>query len=84
LPALTQKAREWPARDRTRPLFLAGAIVSVDDRPYRQEYAAQIAELAALTEEALTGDLATYVHLPQALLAFEGAVRGKLASTEHA
>ena len=78
LPALTQKAREWPAGDRMGPLCLAGAIVSIGDRPYRQAYAAQITELAVLTEEALlepglTGDLVAYVHLLQALLAFEGA-----------
>ena len=78
LPALTQKAREWPARDRTGPLLLAAAIISIGDRPYRQAYAAQVAELAALTEEALrepgpASALVTYVHLLQALLAFEGA-----------
>lgn len=78
LPALTQKAREWPACDRTGPLFLAGAIVSIGDRPYRQAYAAQIAELAALAEESLLepsldGDLVAYVNLLQTLLAFEDA-----------
>jgi hypothetical protein len=78
LPALTQKAREWPARDRTGPLLLAAAVASIDDRPYRDAYAAQIAELAelageALLEPALASDLVAYVHLLQALLAFEGA-----------
>lgn len=78
LPALTQKASEWPACDRLGPLALAAAIVSIGDQPYRHAYAAQIAELAALTEEALlepglTGDPVTYVDLLQALLAFEGA-----------
>jgi hypothetical protein len=54
LPALTQKAREWPACDRTGPLLLA----------------AEVAELAALTGEALreprlAADLVTYAHLLQ-------------------
>jgi hypothetical protein len=78
LPALTQKAREWPACGRTGLLVLAAAIISIGDQPYRDAYAAQIAELAALTGEALlepglTGDPVTYVYLLQALLAFEGA-----------
>jgi len=78
LPALTQKARDWPPRDRRGPLILAAAIISIGDLPYREAYAAQIAELATLTEEALlepglTSDPATYVNLLQALLAFEGA-----------
>jgi hypothetical protein len=78
LPALTQKARDWPARDRTGPLDLAAAIISIGDQPYREAYAAQIAELAALTEEALlepglTSDPVAFVSLLEALLAFEGA-----------
>jgi hypothetical protein len=88
LPALTRKAREWPASSRTGPLVLAGAIIASTDRPPGQPdphvaWPAQLAELAALTEEALTeealrdpglaDDSVTYVYLLQTLLAFEGA-----------
>lgn len=83
LPALTQKARDWAPRDRAGPLSLAGAIISIGDQQYRDVYAAQVAELAALTEEALlepglAGDPVTYVNLLQAWLAFEdGGVWGR-------
>jgi hypothetical protein len=83
LPALTRKAREWPASGRTGPLVLTAAIIVSTDRPRGQPdphaaWPAQLAELAALTEEALrdpglAGDSVTYVYLLQALLAFEGA-----------
>jgi hypothetical protein len=78
LPALTQKARVWPACDRMGPLYLAAAIISIGDLPYRRAYAAQIAELAALTgevlrEPSLTSEPVTYLYLLQALLAFEDA-----------
>jgi hypothetical protein len=83
LPALTRKARAWPASGRTGPLILAAAIIASTDRPRGQPdphvaWPAQLAELAALTEEALrnpglAGDPVTYVYLLQALLAFEGA-----------
>jgi hypothetical protein len=58
LPELTRIARRWPATDRVMPLFLAGAIVAGVDQPYGDAdpqiaYAAEIAELAALTEESL-------------------------------
>lgn len=82
LPALTRLAREWSPADRAAPLMLAGSIVaSVAQPPGEPDphvaYAAEIAELHALTEEALRvprlaeapGD---YVVLLGMLLAFEG------------
>jgi len=64
------------------PLCLAGAIVASVDRPYgtvdvHVVYATEIAELAALTDEALrhpglADDPDTYVHLLAALLGFDG------------
>jgi hypothetical protein len=82
LPALTQKARQWPAAERVMPLYLAGAIVSSTDRPHGEAdphvaYSAEVTELAELTKEALrhsglAGDPNTYVELLQTLLGFEG------------
>jgi hypothetical protein len=82
LPALTQLARQWPPTDRADPLVLAGAIVASTHQPYGEPdphvtYATEIAELIALTEEALqhpdlAEDPSTYVELLGSLLAFEG------------
>lgn len=82
LPELTRLAREWSPSDRASPLTLAGSIVASLDQPYGEPdphlaYAAEIAELLTLTEEALgvpevaqkPGD---YVVLLGLLLAFEG------------
>ncbi|MFF4168070.1 hypothetical protein [Streptomyces sp. NPDC001741] len=82
LPALTEKARELTATDRTTPLLLAASIVASTDRPYgtpapEDSHAAEIAELITLVEEALhhpslAGRPDRYVELLEALLAFEG------------
>ncbi|MGW1817357.1 hypothetical protein ACWCQM_27765 [Streptomyces sp. NPDC002125] len=82
LPALTEKARQLTATDRTMPLLLAASIVASTDRTYgtpapEDSYAAEIAELIALVEEALRHPSLTdspdrYVELLEALLAFEG------------
>ena len=82
LPTLTRLAREWSPAGRANPLMLAGSILASVDQPYgepdpRLAYAAEIAELLALTEEVLqapelahgSGD---YVPLLGILLAFEG------------
>lgn len=82
LPTLTRLAHEWSPGDRDRPLMLAGAILASIDQPYGQPdphvaYAAEIAELRALTDEALrvpglAEDPGSYVVLLGTLLAFEG------------
>jgi hypothetical protein len=80
LPALTAIARGRPPADRSMPLVLAGAILASTDRPHghddpRATYAAEITELRALTEQALSvpaRDADAYVHLLQTLLALDG------------
>ncbi|WUI02432.1 hypothetical protein OHR68_11715 [Spirillospora sp. NBC_00431] len=81
LPDLTRMARQWSPGERVMPLVLAGAIVASTDRDGvrtdpRTAHAAEVGELARLTEETLRGgvadDAAAYVHVLQALLAFEG------------
>ena len=82
LPVLVEKARHWSAADRVMPLVLAGAIVASVDQPYGDvdphvAYAAEVAELAEFTEDALRdAGLADkpkdYVLLLAALLGFEG------------
>ena len=82
LPELTRLAREWSPTDRGRPLILAGSILASLDQPYGQPdphaaYAAEVAELRTLTEEALhvpglVEDPDSYVVLLATLLALEG------------
>jgi len=82
LPALTRLARQWSDAERADPLMLAGAIVSSVSQPYGEPdphvaYAAEIAELRELTEQALrhpglTQDSGSYIALLGTLLAFEG------------
>ncbi|MFF3894796.1 hypothetical protein ACFYY3_16695 [Streptomyces sp. NPDC001812] len=82
LPELAEKARQWSLAERRMPLYLAGQIVA--SRDIRDEvvdpfvtHAADIAELLALTEEALgdpalVDDSLNYVQLLSTLLSFEG------------
>ncbi|WP_261720421.1 hypothetical protein [Streptomyces sp. FZ201] len=82
LPRLTELARRWSPVERCMPLFLASRIVAARD--IRGEavdpfvtHTATLAELLALTEEALrdpslADDSTTYVNLLSTLLAFEG------------
>lgn len=82
LPMLTEIADRWSAAERVIALALAGNIVSSVDQPYGDvdpivSYPSEIARLRALTEETLQSshladDSATYVHMLQALLSFEG------------
>ncbi|HEV2640290.1 MAG TPA: hypothetical protein VGX23_34475 [Actinocrinis sp.] len=82
LPELCLLATRWPAPSRLMPLALAGAIVASDDlapgaEEHRQLYAAAVPGLSALTIQTLRDagprdEPRPYVHLLQALLAFEG------------
>lgn len=82
LPHLTDIARRHAATERAEPLILAGAILASDDWPTDVDrpnirHADTAAELHSLTEQALSdpgvrGDSTLYVHLLQALIAFEG------------
>jgi len=82
LPKLAEKARQWSLAERRMPLYLASQIVA--SRDIRDEvvdpfviHSARIAELLALTDEALgdpalAGDSLNYVQLLSTLLSFEG------------
>ncbi|MET8575722.1 hypothetical protein [Streptomyces sp. NPDC005012] len=82
LPILAEKARQWSITDRRMPLFLAGQIVTARDiydevtSPF-VAHSSVIAELLALTEEALgdpalADDSVNYVQLLSTSLSFEG------------
>jgi hypothetical protein len=82
LPTLTEIAGRWSPAERMMALALAGDIVASSDQAHGRvnvhaSYPSEIARLKALTEETLqdgrlAGDSDMYVHVLQALLAFEG------------
>lgn len=84
IPALAEKARSWTPPQCFEPLILAASIIASTDSPWpaelvRASLAEEIEQLIRTAAESLqypglAGDPVMYIHILQALLAFEGVV----------